>query len=412
MLNQKHLWMENGKIDGITVSVPNTRTSNGIFHILEQGLLYKHNLYEMFCDNPSLSLIGDNLRRFNEDVFDPDASVSNGVIDGVPIYVDSVVNERNRLLDAIGYLNAEDSTYLVVAPTTEGWNEAYAEASSYFKFDETVDKRDSLQQYYTMCALMEDAIFNMTNQKSIYDSLISVPYIHTSQTFDKGKKVYHVFYKPFEPGGIMYGETPLQCSNGILYTAQKWPFNPTDTYFKEIYDEGEDTYLILDYNKCSYSNRTATGDSISNNKYLRITPLKATDNWDVTFQLNGTLSGSYDVYAILLPKTVYDPNETKLRPCKFKSTINYVDEKGKAASFACVNEEDGKTEFTSDPLHVDTVLLARGFQFPACNYGQSNTNYSIKIQCSILTSQNAKYSRDMLLDCIYLRPRTSKSEEQ
>ena len=40
-------------------------------------------------------------------MFDPDASVSTGVIDGVPIYVDSVVYERNRLLDAIGYLNAE-----------------------------------------------------------------------------------------------------------------------------------------------------------------------------------------------------------------------------------------------------------------------------------------------------------------
>lgn len=412
MLNQKHLLMENGQIDGVSVTTSNTRTSNGIFHILEHGLQYKHNLYEMFCDNPSLSVIGDNLRRFNEDVFDPDASVSNGVIDGVPIYVDSVVNERNRLLDAIGYLNAEDSTYLVVAPTTEGWNEAYAEASSYFKFDETIDKRDSLQQYYTMCALMEDAIFNMTDQKSINDSLISVPYIHTSQTFDKGKKVYHVFYKPFEPGGIMYGATPLQCSNGNLYTTQKWPFSPTDTYFKEIYDEGEDTYLILDYNKCSYSNRTATGDSISNNKYLRITPLKATDNWDITFQLNGTLSGSYDIYAILLPKTVYDPNETKLRPCKFKASVNYMDEKGKATTFTCVNEEDGKTEFKSDPLHVDTVLLARGFQFPACNYGQSNTNYSIKIQCSITTLQTSQYSREMLLDCIYLRPRTSKSEEQ
>ena len=210
----------------------------------------------------------------------------------------------------------------------------------------------------------------------------------------------------------MYGATPLQCSNGNLYTTQKWPFSPTDTYFKEIYDEGEDTYLILDYNKCSYSNRTATGDSISNNKYLRITPLKATDNWDITFQLNGTLSGSYDIYAILLPKTVYDPNETKLRPCKFKASVNYMDEKGKATTFACVNEEDGKTEFKSDPLHVDTVLLARGFQFPACNYGQSNTNYSIKIQCSITTLQTSQYSREMLLDCIYLRPRTSKSEEQ
>lgn len=412
MLNQKHLWMENGKVDEVPISVANTRTSNGIFHVLEHGLQYKHNLYELFCDYPSLSVIGDNLRHFNEDVFDPDASVSNGVIDGVPIYVDSVVNERNRLLDAIGYLNAEDSTYLVVAPTKEGWNEAYYEASKYFQFDETIDKRDSLQQYYTMRALMEDAIFNMTDQKSTHDSLISVPYIHTSKTFEKGKKVYHVFNNPFEPGGIMYGSTPLQCSNGILYVTEKWPFDPTDTYFKDLYVEGEDTYLILDYKKCSYSNRTATGDSISNNKYLRITPLKATDNWEITFQVNNTLSGSYDVYAILLPKTVYDPNETKLRPCKFKANINYVNEKGKTATFACVNESDGKTEFKSDPLHVDTVLLARGFQFPACNYAQSNTNYSIKIQCSILTSQQAQYSRDMLLDCIYLRPRTSKSEEQ
>lgn len=411
MLNQKHLWMENGQIDGVTVSVPNTRTSNGIFHILEQGLLYKHNLYEMFCDNPSLSAIGDNLRRFNEDVFDPDASVSNGVIDGVPIYVDSVVNERNRLLDAIGYLNAEDSTYLVVAPTTEGWNEAYAEASSYFKFDETVDKRDSLQQYYTMCALMEDAIFNMTDQKSINDSLISVPYIHTSQTYAKGKKVYHVFYKPFELGGFMYGATTIQCSNGTLYATQKWPFAPTDTYFKEIFIEGEDTYLLFDYQRCSYNVRTVTGDSISNKKYLRIMPLQATDNWEVSYQLNNTLSGSYDIYAVILPKTVYDQDNPNMRPCKFKASINYMDEKGKAQTFACVTEEK-KTEFTSDPERIDTVLLAKDFQFPACNYGQSNMNFSIKIQCSITARQTSQYAREMFLDCIYLRPRTSKSEEQ
>ena len=34
MLNQKHLWMENGQIDGVNVTVPNTKTSNGIFHLL------------------------------------------------------------------------------------------------------------------------------------------------------------------------------------------------------------------------------------------------------------------------------------------------------------------------------------------------------------------------------------------
>ena len=405
MLNQKHLWMENGQIDGVNVTVPNTKTSNGIFHLLEHGLIYKHNLYEMFCDNPSLSGIGDNLRSFNEDVFDPDASVSNGVIDGVPIYVDSVVNERNRLLNAIGYLNTEDSTYLVVAPTTEGWNEAYNEVSKFFLFDETVEKRDSLQQYYTMHALMEDAIFNMTDQKSIYDSLISVPYIHTAKTFEKGKKVYHVFYKPFEPSGIMYGATPLECSNGILYATPKWPFNALDTYFKEIYAEGENQNLILDWKNGSYNTRRVTADSISNNAYLQIIPSTSTSNWEMTFRINNTLSGDYDVCAIILPQSVNDKANTN--PCKFKATISYTDEQNKTQTFNC-----GNKQFQSNPERVDTVVLAEAFHFPVCNYDQNKLAVSIKLTCSILPRETSRYSREMLLDCIYLRPRISKSEEQ
>ena len=406
MLNQNHLWMENGMIDEVPITVANTKTSNGIFHILEHGLPYKHNLYEMFCDNPSLSGIGDNLRRFNEDVFDPDASVSNGVIDGVPIYVDSVVYERNRLLDAIGYLNEEDSTYLVVAPTAEGWNEAYNEVSKYFLFDESVEKRDSMQQYYTMRALMEDAIFNMTDQKNINDSLLSVPYIHTTKTFEKGKKVYHVFQKPFEPGGIMYGATPITCSNGILYTTPKWPFNPLDTYFKDIYAEGENQNLYLDWKYCSYNTRRVTGDSISNNGFLQIIPSTSTSNWEITFRINNTLSGDYDVCAIVLPQSVNDLNNTN--PCKFKATISYIDEKNQTQTFSCGNNK----QFQSDPERIDTIVLAEAFHFPVCNYDQNKLAVSIKLTCSILPRETTRYSREMLLDCIYLRPRISKSEEQ
>ena len=406
MLNQKHLWMENGMIDEVPIIVANTKTSNGIFHILEHGLPYKHNLYEMFCDNPSLSGIGDNLRRFNEDVFDPDASVSNGVIDGVPIYVDSVVYERNRLLDAIGYLNEEDSTYLVVAPTAEGWNEAYNEVSKYFLFDESVEKRDSMQQYYTMRALMEDAIFNMTDQKNINDSLLSVPYIHTTKTFEKGKKVYHVFQKPFEPGGIMYGATPITCSNGILYTTPKWPFNPLDTYFKDIYAEGENQNLYLDWKYCSYNTRRVTGDNISNNGFLQIIPSTSTSNWEITFRINNTLSGDYDVCAIVLPQSVNDLNNTN--PCKFKATISYIDEKNQTQTFSCGNNK----QFQSDPERIDTIVLAEAFHFPVCNYDQNKLAVSIKLTCSILPRETTRYSREMLLDCIYLRPRISKSEEQ
>ena len=111
--------------------------------------------------------------------------------------------------------------------------------------------------------------------------------------------------------------------------------------------------------------------------------------------------------AIILPKTVDNPNNPNMRPCKFRATINYVDSLGQAMSFNCDN-----VQFKSDPERVDTVVLAENFHFPACNYDQNDIKVSVKIQCSILARETSSYAREMYLDCIYLRPRTSKSEQQ
>ena len=405
MLNMKHMTMENGLVDNTPVKLANTKSSNGMFHILQHALPYKHNILEMLCDNPQLTDIGANIMSFNEDIFDPTSSVSNGVIDGVPIYVDSVVYERNRLLENVGLLDAEDSTYLVVVPTTEGWREIYNETSQYFLYDKSVEKRDSLQQYYTMSALLEDAVFNMTDQKSIQDSLISVPYLRTNQSFEKGKKVYHVFQKPFEEGGILYGANKLDCSNGRIYTTPKWSFKPTDTFFKELRTEGESTWLITHERDCSYNIRRQIADSISSGSYLQIIPKSGTSNWELTFRISNTLAGDYDICMVLLPQSVAGLNNGK--PCKFKATINYVDEDNNAQSFNCNN-----TQFESNAEHVDTIVVAEGFHFPTCNYDQNEVKVTVKLQCSILARETSRYSREMYLDCIYLRPRTSKSDEQ
>ena len=405
MLNMKHMTMENGLVDNTPVKLANTKSSNGMFHILQHALPYKHNILEMLCDNPQLTDIGANIMSFNEDIFDPTSSVSNGVIDGVPIYVDSVVYERNRLLENVGLLDAEDSTYLVVVPTTEGWREIYNETSQYFLYDKSVEKRDSLQQYYTMSALLEDAVFNMTDQKSIQDSLISVPYLRTNQSFEKGKKVYHVFQKPFEEGGILYGANKMDCSNGRIYTTPKWSFKPTDTFFKELRTEGESTWMLTQERDCSYNIRRQIADSISSGSYLQIIPKSGTSNWELTFRISNTLAGDYDICMVLLPQSVAGLNNGK--PCKFKATINYVDEDNNAQSFNCNN-----TQFESNAERVDTIVVAEGFHFPTCNYDQNEVKVTVKLQCSILARETSRYSREMYLDCIYLRPRTSKSDEQ
>jgi hypothetical protein len=56
------------------------------------------------------------------------------------------------------------------------------------------------------------------------------------------------------------------------------------------------------------------------------------------------------------------------------------------------------------------VVLAENFVFPVCNYNQTNTKFSLKLKCNILARDNSKYSREMYLDCIYLRPK--KNVEQ
>ena len=400
LLNYKHVSTQPGSIQGVSVREANRHAKNGVLHITERPLPYEYNLYEALCDMPDMQGIGSLLRQYEEDYFDADASVSSGIVEGVPVYVDSVVIEFNRMLSSIGLLNAEDSTYWVVAPTAEGWNKAYAEASQYFVYDEKVLKRDSIQQYWTNRALLDDAIFNMTDQRNTQDSLVSVPYLGWRRSWTSGKPVFHVFRQPFAPGGILSGAQAMTCSNGTLYKVGQWPFTAEETFFKELWSEAESQWLITSERDCSYNPRYLVSAAISENGYMQILPRTATSNWELTYRVNNTLSGDYDVCAIILPKVVANATNPDLKPCKFRATINYVDETGKPMTFDC----DGK-QFETDPEKVDTVVLAEAFHFPACNYDQQDIKVSVTLQCSILARETSRFAREMYLDCIYLRPR-------
>lgn len=400
LLNKKHVTLENGTIEGVNLTSYNLRAKNGILHVAARPLPYQRSLYESLSDKEELSSIGKILRQYEEDYFDANSSVSSGIIEGVPIYVDSVVIERNRMLQQIGLINAEDSTYWMIAPTTAGWNEAWNEASKYFVYDTKVLKRDSLQQHWTTRALLDDAVFNLTDQRTLTDSLVSVQYLTYRNFSTNGKPMYHVFQKPFEPGGILYGAEREECSNGVLFKTQQWPFTPEQTYLRELWSEAEQTQLITSNTECTYNPRRLTSKLISEGGYLQIVPRTATSNWEMTFRVNNTLSGKYDICAIILPKKIADVSLTDSKPCKFKAVINYVDTLGTAKTFNCNNKQ-----FQSDPERIDTIVLAEAFEFPVCNYNQNDIKVSIKLQCSILARETSRYSREMFLDCIYLRPR-------
>lgn len=393
MLNNKKMTIEGNSIGGVEFQETNLRGKNGILHVVKSELPYVKTIYETLCLDGNFNLSGAAVARYNEDEFNESASVSSGLVEGVPVYVDSVVIERNKLLESIGLLNAEDSFYYAAIPSDSGWNRAWKTAKEYFKFSKALEKGDSLQTYWTTRSLLEDAVFSRTVQSSIQDSIVSKQY-------NRSTPEYHVFYKPFASDGIFgKADEQLACSNGTLYKYEEWPFTPQQTYFKKIVEEGESTYDLIATSECNYYTRGLNADSISKGAYLYISPLKGTSNWKVTFKISNTLAGKYDICVVTLPKTIEDPT-AKVRRCKFKAAINYIDENGNAQTYDCENKS-----FTSVASVVDTIVVAENFKFPAANFNQNNDKVSVSIQCNITPKESSSYDREMYLDCIILRPK-------
>jgi len=398
LLNTKRASIGQGKALDAIVKESNVKARGGILHVLQSPLPYRYNLYEILLNDSRYAKIGEQLNSYEKDEFSPTQSVEGGMVDGEQIYVDSVFIERNIMLERVGELHMEDSNYIAVVPTDTEWQRVWQEAMDYYRYDSSVEGGDSLQRFWANYALLNDAIFSRTIQASPKDSLVTYQY---SKYYPK----YHVFHTPYEEGGILNGATAVEYSNGTLYTTDKWPFNPQMTYQRELKFEGERTSLITDFTVCSYNSRTMAADSVSENEYLVITPQSTNSNWSMTFKMENTLAGTYDICAIILPQTVFNPS-AQGKPCQFQAEINYVNENGVAQTFDC-----NKTKFLTDPTRVDTVMLAENFVFPVCNYDQKNLKFTLKLKCSILARDNSKYSREMYLDCIYLRPKKNQTTE-
>lgn len=392
MLNNKKVEMTSNDIWGVSFADKNIRTKNGILHVVLQDLPYNKTIYEVLTLNKEYSSVGKTLVKYNEDVFDENSSVQIGLIEGVPVYADSVVYEYNKMLSSTGLIDEEDSTYYVAIPTTEGWDTIYNEVSKYYNFSPQLDKRDSLSGYWTTRALLADAIFSKTVQSSMTDSIISVDY-------DRTHPEYHVFYKPFTTTGLFgRAKSTYQCSNGTLYAYDEWPFKPTETFFRKIEVEGEYTWYITNQKDVSIMNAISlSADSISRGAFLDIAS-SGTKNWSLTYKLDNTLSGKYDICLVVLPKTVTDPGNTKTKPCQFSVTLNYLDKNGDP-----VSEKLGK--FKTSKNMVDTVVVAKDFFLPVCNFDQNNDKVSITIQSDVTQKESATIDRRMYLDCIYLKPK-------
>ena len=406
LLNTKRVAIGAGNVLGSPIQKENLRAKGGILHILERPVPYRYNIYEALLNDNRYTALGQLMNSYEDDEFNPTLSIPGEMVDGEQIYIDSVFDQHNIMLDRVGKIADEDSTFIMLVPSATEWDRVWQEALKYYHYAPAVLGADSLQRFWSAYSLLNDAIFSRKIQISATDSLI---------TYDYNKKYpkYHVFHKPFEEGGILYGATPVEYSNGTLYTTDQWPLSPETTFQREIKIEAENESNILSKGvNCDNKKEMVNADSVSENGYMSIKPLQVANNWDITYELKDVLSGTYDICVIVLPLTVADV-KARTQPTKFKATLSYIDAKGNSKTLKCVTKENSK-DFLNDSVCVDTVMLAENFTFPTCNYDQRNTKFSLKLETSVTNNDiielGNRYTRQMLLDCIYLRPKKRVEE--
>jgi hypothetical protein len=398
LLNGKEKNLKGFTFSNVDITTPNILATNGVLHILSGKVPYLPNIFESFSTNPEFSKLSAFFKTFQKDSLDEFASVSSGIVDGSTVYVDSVLIQKNSLMDELGHLNEEDSSYLLVAPSDIAWNDAYSKIAPYFNFA-FIANADSMKNYWTKHTLVNDLVFNTRLQTSPNDSLVSTK-------FNSKLPLEHVFRKPYDTGGILSQVTgSTNCSNGTINKVDKWPFSIQQAFFKPIKMEGEQESNILEYLTSTLNFRTAVGKGLSNNEYLDLLPTGSYPS--ITFQVKNTLAGKYDVCIVLAPQTVYKTPVTHadsldvFRPVRFRATLYYADATGAKKTYNCANGG----LFSNNAYKLDTVCVAPAFKFPTCNLNQNETTVSLKILSFVTSGQLTTYSRELLIDCIYLKPR-------
>lgn len=403
MLNGKYLpFVDSTLADVKILTNSNIVAKNGIIHSVESKIPFLGNIYETLIEDPQFAKMGEYLFKGQKDSLDEVNSVEGGINeDGVTVYVDSVLIRKNDLLGKFGWINSEDSTYWVVAPTLAGWNAAYEKVSKYFEYRNVVGA-DSLKKYWTQYNLMKDLFFNPNLQKAPNDSL-------TSNQYSTWNPEMHVFYNPKSNSGILAGYDSIKTSNGLIFRTPQWNYDVEDVFFSPIVVQAESdkTRETIDPKVFNTFTRFNYSDSISGGAYMEIRPVVSTKQTDVTFKIPNTLSGKYDICVVLLPKTVYNPESTDSLRNKFTATVKYRKLDNSEGSVTCKGKDgENKSFFINNPYEVDTITLTT-LALPTCNYDQRNSTVSVRLTSMPIRTANERklYTHQFYIDCFYLKPR-------
>ncbi len=385
----------------LIINKSNIAVSNGILHIIDGYIPYLSNIWEFIGKAEGFDSIRNYLYSQSVYEFDVNASVEIGTNDhGLSIY-DSVITFKNEVLNKIGLLYVEDSTYTAILPSNAAWNKAYNQIKSGYKTYGAGGLQK--QRLYTQWALVKNLVFrNELNDPSNLESMTST----TGSIFQN-------------PGYLFEQTTKNQLSNGLVYTTDSIRFKAAESWQQPVKLEAENSDYGRSFLYANLYVRSSLGSvfnsEVSDTKYLVVEPstVSNTTQNTVTFPIPNSLSGEYNVYCVFVPSNIV--SETNKKPYKVSYSLSYLSTVGEQVVDAAIDSKNVVTQpnkvggvFTSKGAEITKMFVTK-FTFPYCNIindksESSNITMKLKVKNEVKITETALYSRTFRIDYIILEP--------
>ena len=407
---------------GYTDDAKNIRCTNGLLHKIKGQIPYSPTLYEYITgsviyksENGNLydykSKFGEWFGSFTVEEIDEERSVKGEINEkGEVEWIDMVVVKSSELMKKFGYINVEDSDYILVLPRPELWDSVYDTTKYFFTYDDSLAEGDSLQKYWTRHAMLTDVFFNNNTQKHPNDSVTSTQFKLAERLSEDYP--YHVYYRPYDAGGLFNSGACIDsviCSNGIVYIKDYWPF-PDRNYRRTLKIEAEDYPYTGKFDKSTLISFTPANASISRpSKAIQLQ--QGTPPYYLEYEVPDNLKGKY------LVKVVIYPNKDKKKPTIIHPLIGYSKKTSKGFKLDTlmhkfyynaarrknldINDTVGSNMKAADYVYKPDTLVLGPVELVESNYKTNDPRVIVRVYN---VSDKSEYDKETWIDCVMLEP--------
>ncbi len=485
-INGKNLVFDKnqGTFQNVALNQKNVPAINGTLHTLKGIAEFKYNLYEYLKFGDATTIMRDYVIARDTTYFSAGASIEGRPDEnGNPTYVDSVYYTSNRMLSNSRYLpntgaddwmmyeksfgegiDREDSSYVMVVPTDEGWEAARKKLEPYYKYSSSYEDKIKGSQGTTLVysGLNPDSLADMSINMDIVTPLVFNVHKMGKANGDKTTSVWELdTFEPTKGASAAYylnsvGDTlrstdtwekstlfegnPVKMSNGLAYLSNSWNY-PVEFYKPDVvvemgsymfYNTSSTSYYKAgsgtssqSFSNENYKDITSKYGKVSNNNFYLLENPGASSGALVEVALYGNysgayvpnaqvMSGKYDIQVVVVPYFYKMIADAGVLDSMYYDSL-YVDsvaKKNMNKFTTRVRYNDGgsrdktskKVTSKTDGTRVDTVTVAEDFEFP---YSYKNMRYSyptLIIQSEANSSDRRKgYILPICIDQIILK---------